>query len=342
MVKTKTFVTKIMMFLFVMCSVFLAKGMTDVKAEDLSSNSFLIQSDTNNVRYKIEEKNWTAVTDDSYNFRYEKSSHTLYLKNLNTSFTATDAAIVSTVDLTVNLEGKNVITNTKGGIFQVGEDENKKANLTFTGNGSLTAETTSGEITTVSEPYIPSAVIVQGRLINHAAGTITCKSKAEFDLIITCGLDEVVNEGNVKGKVAIGSDESKYGIQCTDLVPYNTAYSVTNAHNYLGNAYYFTPKESAVCPNNICGTLPAGEFRIVGSYNEDGTAIPGAVWYQKYYANRYGGVETDDFGEEKMVFIVYDPNPDALVSQEPKNIVAVSDGGTHTFNGSLYSAWMTR
>lgn len=120
------------------------------------------------------------------------------------------------------------------------------------------------------------------------------------------------------------------------MVPCDTQYAAPTDHDYIGKAYYFT--SDTFYPNNLVGTMNKGDWRVVGKYDENGAPIPSKIYYQYIYVDKRGAVVTEDF-ENQTMYLVYDENPAALLSD--KDVAAVADGKTYTFNADLYAVWFS-
>ncbi|MGN0341453.1 MAG: hypothetical protein ACI4DO_01560 [Roseburia sp.] len=270
------------------------------------------------------------ASETDYNLYYDSKTNTMTLNNLELINNNECAAIGTAYDLNLILKGENHVTSTVSTAFYIGGSVN------ITGDGSLEAVSTyEGIECDDGSIWIPSAMQVDGESFSNSS-TLTCRSNnPDFDLTMrNAGLHTVKNTGHVYGRFAAG-DGDDY-IAGTDMVPCDTEYGAPTDHTYIGKAYYFTPDD--FYPNNLVGTMNEGDWRVVGKYDEDGNPIPSKVWYQYIYVNKYGAVVTEDF-HDQIQYLVYDDDPASLLTD--KDIAAVTDGGTYTFNADLYAVWFS-
>ncbi|MCI5620277.1 MAG: hypothetical protein MR355_01720 [Lachnospiraceae bacterium] len=281
--------------------------------------------------FKVDENgNLVVGTAEDYNLHYVSDTTTMTLKNLVLSNNNPCAAIATECDLNLILIGENKVTSSRNCAICIG------GSVTITGDGSLEVVSTCEGITDENgEVYIPPAMTVDGEAFTNGS-TLNCRSNnPEVDLSMwNASLFTVKNTGHVTGRFAAGEGEGY--IAGTDMVPCDTEYGAPTDHAYIGKAYYFTPDE--FYPNNLVGTMNEGDWRVVGKYDENGNPIPSKVWYQYIYVNKYGAVLTEDF-HDQIQYLVYDEDPAALLTD--KDIAAVSDGKTYTFNADLYAVWFS-
>ena len=320
-------------------------------SEDLSANDngkyFVITGSGENSKCK-DVTPADGTVPETYNFHYDSSSHILTLKDMNVSLDAGNviASEYKADKITIELIGRNTVKTASGEAICL------NGNTTVTGSGSLTAVTTSGNLTDEQgNLYYPAAIQIGEsckRFENRATITATAQeakkqSWPEFSAGTLAYGDSsktyeggktvgcIVNYGTVNGTVDL-FDGSSDG-----LISLNSKYAEPacgQGHEHIGKAYFWLKEE--VYPNNILKELPEGECRVIGEYYENGEPKSSKVYYEYSYWDD-GTVRTDE-------------NVRVLVYGEPEltknDIVAVYDGGTHTFGTAskrqdLFAVWMT-
>lgn len=269
-------------------------------------------------------------TAENYNLYYNSATKTMTLNNFAIDNDNKCAAIAADCDLNLILKGMNKVTSSKNCAIYI------KGNVTITGDGSLEAVSTCNEVTAENgEKYIPSAMTVDGSSFSNSSTLILSSNNPEFDLTMwKASVSTVKNTGHVTGRFAAGKGDGY--IAGTNMVPCDTEYGAPTDHAYIGKAYYFTTDE--FYPNNLVGSMNEGDWRVVGKYDENGNPLPSKIWYQYIYVNKYGAVMTEDF-HDPIQYLVYDDNPAAMLTD--KDIAAVADGNTYTFNADLYAVWFS-
>ena len=269
-------------------------------------------------------------TESNYNLHYDSATKTMTLNNFVLVNDNEWAAIAADCDLNLILKGMNKVTSSKNCAIYI------KGNVTITGDGSLEAVSTCNEVTAENgEKYIPSAMTVDGSSFSNSSTLILSSNNPEFDLTMwKASVSTVKNTGHVTGRFAAGKGDGY--IAGTNMVPCDTEYGAPTDHAYIGKAYYFTTDE--FYPNNLVGSMNEGDWRVVGKYDENGNPLPSKIWYQYIYVNKYGAVMTEDF-HDPIQYLVYDDNPAAMLTD--KDIAAVADGNTYTFNADLYAVWFS-
>lgn len=278
---------------------------------------------------------------NNYAMHYQKSGEVVTLTFRNFQFTGTEGdAIWSNYPLKICLEGTNAITSTSGNAIGIGSTEARKASLTIEGTGTLALTSTSGEVTPEdgSEPFVPNALYVDGRLTNHS--TVVCKSKnEEAAVVLACDFREITNTGTLtienNGKLAC-NDMLAAGLKKPETYNGITDYPKPTDHVYIAKAYYYTPEE--MYPNQHMELTSDSEWRIYGKYDNDGNPIGSHVWYQWWYVDKNGGPLTEDISNPTQ-YLVYGENPENLI--QDKDIVSIQDGKSHTFNADIYALWFT-
>ncbi|MDD6638185.1 MAG: leucine-rich repeat domain-containing protein [Lachnospiraceae bacterium] len=269
-------------------------------------------------------------TAENYNLYYNSATKTMTLNNFVLVNDKKCAAIATECDLNLILKGVNKVTSSKDCAIYI------NGNVTITGDGSLEAVSTCNEVTAEKgEKYIPSAMTVDGSSFSNSSTLILSSNNPEFDLTMwKASVRTVKNTGHVTGRFAAGEGDGY--IAGTNMVPCDTEYGAPTDHAYIGKAYYFTTDE--FYPNNLVGSMNEGDWRVVGKYDENGNPLPSKIWYQYIYVNKYGAVMTEDF-HDPVQYLVYDDNPAAMLTD--KDIAAVADGNTYTFNADLYAVWFS-
>lgn len=269
-------------------------------------------------------------TAENYNLYYNSATKTMTLNNFAIDNDNERAAIAANCDLNLILKGVNKVTSSKDCAIYI------KGNVTITGDGSLEAVSTCNEVTAENgEKYIPSAMTVEGSSFSNSSTLILSSKNPDVDLTMwNASVRTVKNTGHVTGRFAAGEGDGY--IAGTNMVPCDTEYGAPTDHAYIGKAYYFTTDE--FYPNNLVGSMNEGDWRVVGKYDENGNPLPSKIWYQYIYVNKYGAVMTEDF-HDPIQYLVYDDNPAAMLTD--KDIAAVADGNTYTFNADLYAVWFS-
>ena len=269
-------------------------------------------------------------TAENYNLYYNSATKTMTLNNFVLVNDNEWAAIAADCDLNLILKGVNKVTSSKDCAIYI------KGNVTITGDGSLEAVSTCNEVTAENgEKYIPSAMTVEGSDFSNSSTLILSSKNPDVDLTMwNASVRTVKNTGHVTGRFAAGEGDGY--IAGTNMVPCDTEYGAPTDHAYIGKAYYFTTDE--FYPNNLVGSMNEGDWRVVGKYDENGNPLPSKIWYQYIYVNKYGAVMTEDF-HDPIQYLVYDDNPAAMLTD--KDIAAVADGNTYTFNADLYAVWFS-
>ena len=278
---------------------------------------------------------------NNYAMHYQKSGEVVTLTFRNFQFTGTEGdAIWSNYPLKICLEGTNAITSTSGNAIGIGSTEARKASLTIEGTGTLALTSTSGKVTPEdgSEPFVPNALYVDGRLTNHS--TVVCKSNnEEAAVVLACKFHEIINTGTLtienNGKLAC-DDMLAVGLKKPETYNGITDYPKPTDHVYIAKAYYYTPEE--MYPNQHMELTSDSEWRIYGKYDNDGNPIGSHVWYQWWYVDKNGGPLTEDISNPTQ-YLVYGENPENLI--QDKDIVSIQDGKSHTFNADIYALWFT-
>lgn len=305
--------------------------------------SGLLFDDENAPAYwKVDEAGLLSEgTATDYQLYYDASGRTLTLKNFVYEGNG-GIPLVADCGISLVLVGTNKISYAKDTAVFV------NGSLDISGSGSLEVVTTctglldeNGDIIYDEDgtKTVPAAMSVCGSSFHNSA-TLTCKaaSAAWVDLSLDVPGKNVGNTGKVYGRFAAFGDEASY-VEGTDMtVPDDTDYAMPTDHEYLGKAYYFTSE--TFYPDNFTGGGRAeDEWLTVGQYDDDGEPIPSHVFYQYYYVDENGAYKTEDF-HYPVSYLVYDENPETLVTD--KDIVAVADGKSHTFEANLYAVWFTR
>ncbi|MGN0413920.1 MAG: Ig-like domain-containing protein [Agathobacter sp.] len=314
---------------------------------------YFVDDETDQIFDVTEEVNHNAAT--QYSFRYNKANHTLTLNNMQVSLAEGSNLISSDYDgLIIELIGENYLFAGKGTTVFLNGD----TTVTQTGTGTLTAKTNAKRQKWIEETnqvievadeaddpdaYYPSAIEAGegcGRFVNYATITGVAENATKHEgsdiafYNLSCygtkNVGTLVNFGTINGRIETAD------VSFENLVTCRTEYSAPTDHPYIGKAYYFTSEP--IYPNNMIDKLPEGTWRVVGEYNEKGEPIPSQVWYQYIYVDATGAVLTEDW-DNPMQFLVYGDNPEKLLT--PSDVVAVTDGGEHTFNTDLYAVWMT-
>lgn len=294
------------------------------------------------VYWKVNEiGKLTEATAEDYSLKIEKMTSGVKLTLRDFQFTSVPEgtegdAVWSEVPLTLVLEGTNSITGTKGIALGVA------GSLTINGSGSLSLNSTSGEIMADDgTTYIPMALQVQGGLTNTAV--VTCNSNnAECTVSLACTSKDIANTGAVT--VGAGQKIRTDDGPCAKLVrptnQYNSSadYPVPTDHVYVAKAYYYEAEVSY--PNDMYDFGDdTSQWKTVGRYDENGKPLGSNVWYQYWYVDSRGGMLTEDIVNPTK-YLVYEDNPESLIRD--KDIVSVTDGRNHTFNADLYALWFTK
>ena len=274
--------------------------------------------------FKVVEGALVEGTEEDYQLHYEPETKTMKLKDF---VLENDSASVICTDCDLNLvlTGASTITSGSGPAMVIGDVEQKTGSLDISGSGSLEV------ICESQEEVAPPACVVNGTSFTNKS-TLICKSEnPDIDLAMwNASITTVKNTGTVKGRFGAGD------VAGDGMVPCDTQYAAPTDHDYIGKAYYFT--SDTFYPNNLVGTMNKGDGRVVGKYDENGAPIPSQIYYQYIYVDKRGAVVTGAF-ENQTMYLVYDENPAALLSD--KDVAAVADGKTYTFNADLYAVWLS-
>ena len=195
---------------------------------------------------------------------------------------------------------------------------------------------------------------------------------ASFDM----PLKNIANTGTITGIINVPEiGNFKNMVSCRTA---SAAYP-TN-HDWAGNAYYFGSYDTsywydydkedyvwsndankiftytplALTPNQIVGEFlkknddgSTPEWRRLGYYDADGFPVTSYNFIQKYYTMPSGGILTEDEQNPTMYLYyggdnAYDTTKDLVKSAPTDNdVIAVSDGKSHTFNVNPYCFWFT-
>ena len=289
----------------------------------ISSNGDINNSDVPKF-FKVVEGALVEGTEEDYQLYYKPETKTMELKDF--VFKNDSASVICTdCDLNLVLAGASEITSGSGPAMVIGSEEEKTGSLNISGSGSLEV------ICESQEEVAPPACVVNGTSFTNKS-TLICKSEnPDIDLAMwNASITTVKNTGTVKGRFGAGD------VAGDGMVPCDTQYAAPTDHDYIGKAYYFT--SDTFYPNNLVGTMNKGDGRVVGKYDENGAPIPSQIYYQYIYVDKRGAVVTEDF-ENQTMYLVYDENPAALLSD--KDVAAVADGKTYTFNADLYAVWLS-
>ncbi len=299
----------------------------------IGTSGLLFDDDQAAAYWKTSGSALIEGTADDYQLHYDVSSRTLSLKDFVFEGKST-VPLVAGCDIHLVLTGENKISYDADTAVIV------NGSLDISGSGSLEVVTACAELQDENgDKVIPPAMSVAGSGF-HNKSTLICRAhpEAQVDLSLHVPVSMVGNTGKISGRFAADGDDGSY-IEGTDMkAPSEDDYAMPTDHKYLGKAYYFTSE--TMYPNNITGEKRAeNEWLIVGKYDEKGNPIPSNIFYQYYYLDDDGAYLTEDF-HYPVSYLVYDENPEALLKS--KDIAAVSDGKTHTFNADLYAVWFTR
>lgn len=301
----------------------------------ISENGFINDEPSAPKFFKIEGGALVEGTKEDYQLHYEPETKTMELKDFvfrNDS----DSVICADCDLNLVLTGTSEITSGSGPAMVIGNEVRKTGSLNISGAGSLEVVCESPKkVNGEGENITPPACVVQGTSFTNKS-TLICKSdNSDIDLAMwNASITTVKNTGTVKGRFGAGKEETYIGGD--GMVPCDTQYAAPTDHDYIGKAYYFT--SDTFYPNNLVDTMNEGDWRVVGKYDENGAPIPSKIYYQYIYVDKRGAVVTEDF-ENQTMYLVYDENPAALLSD--KDVAAVADGKTYTFNADLYAVWFS-
>lgn len=274
--------------------------------------------------FKVEGGALVEGTKEDYQLHYEPETKTMELKDF--VFKNNSAPVIcAECDLNLVLTGASEITSGSEPAMVIGIGGQKTGSLNISGSGSLEV------ICESQEEVAPPACVVNGTSFTNKS-TLICKSEnPDIDLAMwNASITTVKNTGTVKGRFGAGD------VAGDGMVPCDTQYAAPTDHDYIGKAYYFT--SDTFYPNNLVGTMNKGDGRVVGKYDENGAPIPSQIYYQYIYVDKRGAVVTEDF-ENQTMYLVYDENPAALLSD--KDVAAVADGKTYTFNADLYAVWLS-
>lgn len=285
--------------------------------------------------FKIEGGALVEGTKEDYQLHYKPETKTMELKDF--VFKNNLAPVIcAECDLNLVLTGASKITSGSEPAMVIGNEVQKTGSLNISGAGSLEVVCASPKkVNGEGENITPPACVVQGTSFTNKS-TLICKSEnSDIDLAMwNASITTVKNTGTVKGRFGAGKEETYIGGD--GMVPCDTQYAAPTDHDYIGKAYYFT--SDTFYPNNLVDTMNEGDWRVVGKYDENGAPIPSKIYYQYIYVDKRGAVVTEDF-ENQTMYLVYDENPAALLSD--KDVAAVADGKTYTFNADLYAVWLS-
>lgn len=314
----------------------------EVREIYIGESGLLFDDENAAVYWKVDESGLLSEgTASDYQLYYDASGRTLTLKDFVYAGNG-GVPLVADCGIRLVLMGTNKLSYAEDSAVIV------NGSLDISGSGSLEVVTTCTEMLDENGDVIynedgtkavPAAMSVCGPSFHNSA-TLTCKAASEawVDLSLDVPGKKVGNTGKVYGRFAAFGDEESYveGVDMT--VPDDTDYAMPTDHEYLGKAYYFTSE--TLYPNNHTGENRAeDEWLTVGKYDDNGEPVPSHIFYQYYYVDENGIYKTEDF-HYPVSYLVYDENPETLVTD--KDIVAVTDGKSHTFDADLYAVWFTR